>query len=226
MRIFKQLNRLTTSALAVSLVLGSFVPLNVVFDIEAKAQNNNSGFLLNRNNRRFNNANVTIKRRGVIDQLTRDVNNPLFVRREIFNTIKGQRSGVRLGNIGLSSRNNAIRLIERDIKIRRRNDDLLRRNELRKLQSSLRRTRSNGRLLTRQEQADILNSEVFLEEASSASQGSGVVLGASTCPSKHNCGYRIYSNGTGPRIITPGVNGGNGLPDFDGINGPSIITLD
>ncbi|MEM7069794.1 MAG: hypothetical protein AAF478_13020 [Pseudomonadota bacterium] len=46
------------------------------------------------------------------------------------------------------------------------------------------------------------------------------------CPKNHNCGYRIYSNGSGPRIITPGVGPGNGLPAYDGVSGPQIITLD
>ena len=45
------------------------------------------------------------------------------------------------------------------------------------------------------------------------------------CPSHHNCGYRVYSDGTGPRIITPGLNDKQvGVP-FDGIHGPAIITF-
>lgn len=57
--------------------------------------------------------------------------------------------------------------------------------------------------------------------------GGGVlVLRGAPCPSKHNCGYRVYSDGTGPRIITPGIPAGNGLPAFDGLNGPQVITLD
>lgn len=46
------------------------------------------------------------------------------------------------------------------------------------------------------------------------------------CPRSHNCGYRIYDNGTGPRIITLGVEQGGDLPAFDGLSGPQIITLD
>lgn len=48
---------------------------------------------------------------------------------------------------------------------------------------------------------------------------------ASKCPTRHNCGYRLYENGTGPRIIVPGVNDPD-LPAQDGLNGPLVITLD
>lgn len=41
------------------------------------------------------------------------------------------------------------------------------------------------------------------------------------CPSGHSCGYRLYENGSGPRIISPGVNSG-----LSGLNGPVVITLD
>ena len=51
-----------------------------------------------------------------------------------------------------------------------------------------------------------------------------VYAGTQPCPSQYNCGYRVYEDGTGPRIITPGIPAGKGLPDFDGISGPSIIT--
>ncbi len=44
------------------------------------------------------------------------------------------------------------------------------------------------------------------------------------CPAGFNCGYRLYENGTGPRIITPGVSGKH-LPPQDGISGPHIIRL-
>jgi len=55
----------------------------------------------------------------------------------------------------------------------------------------------------------------------------GTVLTQRTpCPRSHNCGYRLYSNGTGPRIITPGISAGGNLPEFDGLSGPQVITLD
>jgi len=46
--------------------------------------------------------------------------------------------------------------------------------------------------------------------------------GTQPCPAKHNCGYRIYQDGSGPRIIAPGIYGKD-LPKFDGIRGPVII---
>ncbi len=57
--------------------------------------------------------------------------------------------------------------------------------------------------------------------------GSGVfIYRGQPCPKRHNCGYRLYSDGTGPRIITPGQKAEKGLPEFDGLNGPQVITLD
>lgn len=44
------------------------------------------------------------------------------------------------------------------------------------------------------------------------------------CPVGHNCGYRLYEDGTGPRIITLGVSG-KGLPPQDGVSGPRIIRV-
>ncbi|MDJ0614634.1 MAG: hypothetical protein QNJ29_13275 [Rhizobiaceae bacterium] len=45
------------------------------------------------------------------------------------------------------------------------------------------------------------------------------------CPKGYNCGYRVYSDGTGPRIITLGAGPQNGLPEYDGLSGPLIITV-
>ena len=46
------------------------------------------------------------------------------------------------------------------------------------------------------------------------------------CPEGHNCGYRLYEDGTGPRIIILGA-GSSGVDQaYDGINGPKVITLD
>jgi len=44
------------------------------------------------------------------------------------------------------------------------------------------------------------------------------------CPSGLNCGYRLYDNGTGPRIIVLGTSN-EGLPDYDGLNGPKVIRV-
>ena len=58
--------------------------------------------------------------------------------------------------------------------------------------------------------------------------GTQIIIGAPVppCPRNHNCGYRIYSDGSGPRVITPGVSSGNVGVQFDGIMGPTIITVD
>lgn len=57
--------------------------------------------------------------------------------------------------------------------------------------------------------------------------GSGIVYRrkAPPCPSRHNCGYRVYEDGSGPRIITPGVSSVEVGVDYDGVVGPTIITL-
>lgn len=44
------------------------------------------------------------------------------------------------------------------------------------------------------------------------------------CPEGFNCGYRLYEDGTGPRIIVPGVDL-EGLPPEDGLKGPRIIRV-
>ena len=49
---------------------------------------------------------------------------------------------------------------------------------------------------------------------------------ADPCPTGHNCGYRLYADGTGPRIITPGTLHSNDLPAYDGLSGPKVITLE
>ena len=51
-----------------------------------------------------------------------------------------------------------------------------------------------------------------------------VIQTTEPCPARHNCGYRLYDDGTGPRIITPGVSAGKDLPPFDGLSGPRVIT--
>ena len=50
--------------------------------------------------------------------------------------------------------------------------------------------------------------------------------GREFCPSGHNCGYRYYQDGSGPRIIQLGQKPGKGLPEYDPVNGPAIIRLD
>ena len=174
----------------------------------------------------FNNPTGVVQRRGFKDQLIRDVNNPLFVQREIFNAVKGQQFGLGFGNSLGVNRNDNIRLIQREIQIQDQNAVKIRQNELRQLQGALRRTGPNGRFLTREEQAAALNGALIDDSSNGTITevfDSGIASGSS-CPSGINCGFRVYSDGTGPRIITPGISGG--LPSFDGLNGPKVITLD
>ncbi|MEL7430631.1 MAG: hypothetical protein AAFN43_11610 [Pseudomonadota bacterium] len=59
--------------------------------------------------------------------------------------------------------------------------------------------------------------------------GGGVILngtGGSPCPDGLNCGYRLYEDGTGPRIIVLGEEGAGIDQPYDGLNGPKIIRLD
>ncbi len=135
------------------------------------------------------------------------------------------RSGVRLGKQRIRRNNNNFNIIKRQRLIERRNVRAQRQNDQRRLRSSVRRSGPNGRFLNRQEKdlilLEALDRQIFDDGASS-----GVIRNSNSCPSSHNCGYRIYSDGTGPRIITPSSGRNNNLPAFDGLNGPKVITLD
>jgi len=215
MHILKSLKGLTIASLTLGVAVTSFNVLGIVSVDKANAQSNISGVKLNRGsvNRgtRVNRSNTasSFGRRSSADQIIRSVDNPLFVRREVFDAVRGSRSGARLNGLRSGNQNNNIRLIQREIEIQRQNEQTQSRNSQRRLQGSLRRSQPNGRFLTRQEQLNLLNNNQILEDQVLSNQGSGAVLGglsASSCPSNHNCGYRIYNNGTGPRIIRPGVN--------------------
>ena len=52
----------------------------------------------------------------------------------------------------------------------------------------------------------------------------GLKPNTSACPAGHNCGYRVYEDRSGPRIIVPGISGA-GLPPQDGLRGPRIIRV-
>lgn len=69
------------------------------------------------------------------------------------------------------------------------------------------------------------NGSGFVDIIGGDSAGVAIYRGQ-PCPTRHNCGYRLYSDGTGPRIITPGQVPSKDLPEFDGLNGPQVITLD
>lgn len=241
MFVFRSLKGFAFASLTLGLAVTSFNVAGVLSVDEANAQSkSHHGVVLKRGpvNRGFLNRNVRprtptvaprVNRRSTVDPLIRSVNNPLYVRREIFDAVTGRRSGVRLNGLQPTSQSNGIRLIQREIQIQRRNEEVARRNEQRRLQGSIRRTQPNGRLLSRQEQLDLLNNnQIVGDEFISNQEVGGVSNGilASECPSNHNCGFRIYENGTGPRIIRPNSGVGSGLPSFDGLSGPKVITLD
>ena len=77
-------------------------------------------------------------------------------------------------------------------------------------------------------QRNATNDIIILDDGgTSSASGVSVTRGAPACPSNHNCGYRVYQDGSGPRIITPGAGGlADGLPAFDGVYGPLIITVE
>jgi len=123
----------------------------------------------------------------------------------------GNRSGVRFGNgIRNQRTDNNLRLFERQ-----------RLNALRNI--AIKEQRSGVRQGT-------ARNDLFFQDNGSANFPVGnntITRGAPACPAGHNCGYRLYDNGTGPRIITPGVGGlTDGLPAFDGVNGPLVITVE
>lgn len=116
-----------------------------------------------------------------------------------------------------SSRQNRQGLRFRQQQINDRNVLAQRDNELRLRRSLSRRALPTGQTF------------IPRNDSNSYDTNNGVALGAglpSSCPSQYNCGYRLYSNGSGPRIITPGAYLNNDLPNYDGVRGPKIITLD
>lgn len=235
MHVFKLIKGLTIASLTLGLAVTSLNASGFMTINKANAQSQHHGVVLKRgsSNRgvRVNRPSVAprVNRRGSVDPLIRSVNNPLYVRREVFDAVRGGRSGVRLNGLRPANQNNGIRLIQREIQIQRQNEQALRRNQQRRLQGSIRRSQPNGRFLTRQEQLDLLNNNQIIQGGAASNQevgGASPGILASECPSNHNCGYRIYENGTGPRIIRPNTGLSNDLPGFDGLNGSKIITLD
>lgn len=235
MHILKSLKGLTIASLTLGVAVASFNVIGILAVDKANAQSVNHGVKLNRGflkrSTKFKRSGAAsnFNRRGSVDPIIRSVNNPLFVKREVFDVVRGARSGVRLNGLRRANRGSDIRLIQREIQIQRQNEQTLRSNELKRLQGSIRRSQPNGRFLTRQEKLNILNNNQIFDDQLASNQGVNAVsngLSASSCPSNHNCGYRIYENGSGPRIIRPGVNYGNDLPGYDGLYGSKIITLD
>ena len=109
-----------------------------------------------------------------------------------------------------------------------RRRDIARRNELIVLQNAIQSSRRSGAVLAnpRPRFSDqlVLDPREGVLTADIDGTAGVVARQIRSCPTGYNCGYRVYNDGTGPRIITPGVQAGNGLPPFDGISGPSIIT--
>ncbi|MGI9351327.1 MAG: hypothetical protein ACR2O3_07175 [Rhizobiaceae bacterium] len=111
-----------------------------------------------------------------------------------------------------------------------RRRDIARRNERVVIENALQSARRSGVVLANpvprfSDQLVLDPREGVLSGEFNDNGTAGAVARATQpCPSNYNCGYRVYSDGTGPRIITPGVGAGNGLPPFDGVSGPSIIT--
>ncbi len=147
--------------------------------------------------------------------------------RAITNRVGISRSGVRYGKYRRYHKHHRLnyRLNKRNREIARYNRQVERNNELRRLRASTRRSGPNGRFLSRGEREYLLNGGYVGPVFNEGLQGSAV-RNSNVCPSGHDCGYRIYSDGTGPRIITPGVRLGKGLPSYDGLRGPKVITLD
>jgi len=82
---------------------------------------------------------------------------------------------------------------------------------------------------SRVSQGSVTNDILILDDGGTSTGVSGVAVTRSVpaCPKGFNCGYRVYEGGSGPRIITPGVGGpADGLPAFDGVSGPLIITVE
>lgn len=144
----------------------------------------------------------------------RTLNQNVNIRQRVNKRIRSSGGQVKK-RVKRAARVDSRRLFVREDQIARRNDQVQRRNELRLLQSTTRRTRPNGRFLSGVERDAQIGDSLI---------GTGSLT--SECPSNYNCGYRLYGDGSGPRIITPGYGSGKDLPKFDGVNGPSIITLD
>ena len=109
-------------------------------------------------------------------------------------------------------------LIERRRAIEARNDRIAFQNAERRARNAAKANRA-GVLVLDVERQGILTADV-------GGVAGNVYTQTNPCPRSHNCGYRVYSDGSGPRIITLGVNPGGDLPEFDGLSGPLVITLD
>lgn len=114
-------------------------------------------------------------------------------------------------------------------RIAKRRHEIARYNRRVFIENELRSVRRSGSVLANPVTNGIAVFDDRREVIINGDDGAGTQVivggGVQPCPTRHNCGYRIYEDGTGPRIITPGVSSGDSLPDYDGISGPVIITL-
>lgn len=139
----------------------------------------------------------------------------------------GDAFGTRSGNSGVIIRGN-----KRDRLFIERRRDIARRNERVVLENELQSARRSGAVLARSNRS-FSGSLVLDPREGVLSSGfeDGGTAGIITpyqqsCPSNHDCGYRLYTDGTGPRIITPVVPASDDLPEYDGISGSLVIQFD
>ncbi len=139
--------------------------------------------------------------------------------------LEATRSGVVLGGTTLRSRTYSTVNKRRKL-IERRNRRVVLENHLqssRRSNSVLANPHLNGVVIYGNTRETIVNGEAYSDA------GTQIISGRNRnieCPSSHNCGYRVYENGSGPRIISPTISAGGDLPPFDGVSGSLIITLD
>ncbi|MEO0327838.1 MAG: hypothetical protein AAF217_04505 [Pseudomonadota bacterium] len=108
-----------------------------------------------------------------------------------------------------------------------RRNQINRRNERVVLENALRREQRSGAVLANRGTSRGFFVDAPRQGILTADNGGvvgNVVTNVNPCPARHNCGYRIYENGAGPRIIRPSIPAGNGLPPYDGVSGPVIYT--
>ncbi len=141
------------------------------------------------------------------------------------------RAGIR--RVGISSGSSKVRKFRRHNSVEIRRRQIEQRNRRVAIENHLQSVRRSGSVLANPHRSGALYygnvRETIINEDPYTSAGTQVIYGGaarSVCPASHNCGYRVYENGTGPRIITPGLVRNGNLPAFDGLSGPVIITVD
>ena len=209
------IKKLRNISLALAVALAGSMTTPLVFDGDASAQSKRSGVILK--------GRSGVRSGRVVPRYRDPALRRLGFRKSGRIGASHHSSGVRLGLAGSRSRGK-LAFVERARDIRRYNAGVAYRNEVRRLRSATRRSQPNGRFLSRNERQAVIYGDYYSEPVATAHQGHSA--SGLRCPSRHNCGYRLYSDGTGPRLITPYVKQGGDLPLFDGVSGPKVITLD